>query len=143
MSDDGVAKYQSNIQLRTMPLTSDRLTGNLSERNVGKDSRITNVDGNDMGSSVRDSQNDVFNYLSVKGSLVEKKKAIEIQKQKRDMELCTFVPKINKPRAKTMKRNPSIDKDGKGEEKVDTFTKLSKKQRAYEKYQKYREVKEL
>lgn len=77
MSDDGVAKYQSNIQLRTMPLTSDRHTGNLSERNIGKDSRITNVDGNDMGSSVRDSQVDVFNYLSMKGSLVEKKKVIE------------------------------------------------------------------
>lgn len=55
MSDDGVAKYQSNIQLKTMPLTSDRLTGNLSERNIGKDSRITNVNENDMGSSVRDS----------------------------------------------------------------------------------------
>jgi hypothetical protein len=32
------------------------------------------------------------------------------------MELCTFVPKINKPRAKTMKRNPSVEKEGKGEE---------------------------
>jgi hypothetical protein len=78
MSDDGVAKYQSNIQLKSIPLTSDRLTGNLSERNIGKDSRITNVYENEMGSSVRDSQTDVFNYLSMKGSLMEKKKNIEI-----------------------------------------------------------------
>lgn len=79
MSDDGVAKYQSNIQLKTLPLTSDRLTGALSERHMGKkESRISNVDGHEMGSSVRDSQQDVFNYLSVKGSLIEKKKAIEV-----------------------------------------------------------------
>ena len=45
-----------------------------------QDSRISYPDGHDMGSSVRDSQNDVFNYLSMKGSLIEKKKAIEIQK---------------------------------------------------------------
>lgn len=61
------------------------------------------------------------------------------------MELCTFVPKINKPRAKTMKRDPSNEKEdkGKAEEKVDRFTQLSKKQRVYEKYQKDREIKEL
>ena len=59
------------------------------------------------------------------------------------MELCTFVPKINKPRAKTMKRNPSVEKEGKGEESESRIHQLAKPQRIYEKYKKDREDKEL
>lgn len=77
MSDDGVAKYQSNIQLKTQPLMSDRLTGNLSERNIGKDSRITNIDSNDHLATVHDQSSDIYNYLSMKGSMMEKKKYME------------------------------------------------------------------
>ena len=72
-------------------------------------SRTTNPDGTD--SAAQDGKGSgIYDYLAVRGSLVEKKKVLELQKEKRDLEECTFVPKINKKRAKTLRRNPSFEK---------------------------------
>lgn len=123
MSDDGQAKYQSHIQLK--PMNSDRQLNQVGAEN------------NELQPPYKDGkqQQDVFNYLSVKGSLIEKKKALDLAKKQKELEECTFVPKINKPRAKTMKRNESIAKDKK-EPDTDRFTQLYKQQRAFEKYNK-------
>lgn len=84
----------------------------------------------------------------MKGSVIEKQKILEHERQKRDLELCTFKPKINKLRAKTHRRNPTLDKkDGDenqgAEQQFDTFTKLNKPYRQYEKYKKDKIQQEL
>lgn len=84
----------------------------------------------------------------MKGSIIEKQKVLEHERQKRDLELCTFKPKINKPRAKTHRRNPTVDQKEENEnqgteEKVDTFSKLNKPYREYEKYKKDKIQQEL
>lgn len=94
------------------------------------------TDTNDYQSFVDVKQSNIYNYLHVKGSVVEKNNVLEKEKEKRDLEGCTFMPKINKKRAQTIKRNDSIANYKPKEEKTeDTFVKLSKQQRVFEKYQ--------